>query len=184
MSFLLLFQNLLHELENRSLFHQKKSVHFRSSHLNTEKFPFYLLLSCCGKIPCRGCIPRSVIPHQEAVERPQHSTPLSAQEAAECHARTACSLQPGCACRMSLTSQSSAHFSQPLVRAPAASLGQFEPTPLLASGMTWLHPFLTAWCKAFSIARTVLWSVGGWFSLVFLRVGFLSFPLIYHVIHC
>lgn len=41
MSFLLLFQNLLHELENRSLFHQKKSVHFWSSHLNTEKFPSY-----------------------------------------------------------------------------------------------------------------------------------------------
>lgn len=38
-------------------------------------------------------------------------------------------------------------LSQPCGRAPAASLGQSEPTPLLWLGRIWLHPFLTAWCK-------------------------------------
>lgn len=188
MSFLLLFQNLLHELENRSLFHHKKSVPFRS-YWNTENFLFYLLLSWCHRISCRGqSHPERIIPHQQANKRSQHSAPLSVQEAAECSARRCCStaarlcLQdvPGVTKQCSLC-PSPGH---PCVPAPAARPGHLELTTLLCSGRTWLHPFLTAWCKTLPIARTALWSVGGWFSLVFLGVGLLSFPLIYHVIHC
>lgn len=134
------------------------------------------------RIPCRGSIPRGVIPHQEANERPQHSPLLSVQEAAEGHPRTVSST----AARLCLQDVPGFPNQCSLCPSPVAVL------QLPAWGS--LSPHLCCDWAGFgcipswqpgarhSIATTVLWSVGGWFSLVFL--GVLSFPLIYHVIHC
>lgn len=129
MSFLLLFQNLLHERENRSLFHQKKSVHFRSSHLNTEKFPFYLLLSCCGRIPCRGYIPRESFLTNRQMRDPstqplfQPRRLLSAMQEQPVHCSQA--VPAGCP----WVHKAELTLSQPRAAlcAPAASLGSLNP---------------------------------------------------------
>lgn len=183
MSFLLLFQNLLHELENRSSFHQRRI--FTSGLLlwTLKKLQSIYCSAAAAEFPARvASQEESFLPNRQM--RDPSTDPLFQPRRllSACSTAGRLCLQdvPG------LTNQCSLCLSpgQPCVRAPAASLGQVAPTPLLCSGRAWLPPLLTAWCKTISITRTVLWSVGGWFSLVFLGVGFLSFPLICHVIHC